>query len=126
MLCKSKPQITTRSYYYDDTNNMAIIAINTEVDETKLGKWDWIRYREKDNFITKIITVYISNNPVGWGYRKVYYKHQRTLTRKNITTCSLEILWKDSWKVVDTCQEKNKNKFYHLEVRTIMYVMKHF
>ena len=87
------------------TNNMALHARDTEIDQSKLGRWTWTRYRGKDNLITRIITVYLPNKPTEWGDRKVYFQQQKALIIDSITEYPLKIFWEDLWEMVDTCQK---------------------
>ena len=84
---------------------MALHARDTGIDQRKLGRWTWTRYRGKDNLITRIITVYVPTKPTVWGDRKVYFQQQKALTIDNITECPLKVFWEDLWELVDTCQK---------------------
>ena len=52
---------------------MALHTRDTGIDQRKLGRWTWTRYRGKDNLIIRIIIVYVPTKPTEWGDRKVYF-----------------------------------------------------
>ena len=74
-------------------NNMALHTIDTGIDQRKLGRWTLIRYRGKDNLITRIIAVYVPTKPIVWGDRKVYFQQQKALTIDNIPEYPLKVFW---------------------------------
>ena len=56
------------------TNNMALYTRDTGIDQRKLERWKWTRYKVKVNLITGIITVYIPNKPTELGDRKLFFQ----------------------------------------------------
>ena len=53
---------------------MVLHTKNTGVDESKLGRLTWKRYRDEENLIMRIITIYLPNKPTEQGDRKIYYQ----------------------------------------------------
>jgi hypothetical protein len=44
------------------------------IDQTKLGRWVWVRYRGRNNYTLQIFSAY-HPNPPSWGPLTVYAQH---------------------------------------------------
>lgn len=80
---------TSRVTLYTQAN----INLDSAVDETKVGRWDWTRYRDSSARVFNVVSVYRPN--LSGNYNSAYLQYLRDLLKNNDARCSRDVIFVD-------------------------------
>ena len=108
---KSRHQPGGTAIYCRD--ELGLRFISAGVDDKKIGRWSWMKFRGKDKKIMTFISVYVPSIASGPGSKKVYNQQKKALLSMGIVRSVMSTFWTDLWELVDECLDNGEAVTFH-------------
>ena len=90
-------------------DEMGLRFMGAGVDEKKLGRWSWMKFRGKNSMSIRVISVYVPNITLQTGSKKVYNQQKHALLAMGISQSVSTVFWSDFWKLIDEVLDNGEN-----------------